>query len=130
SWAQIKDSHSGWRATTPMLDMSPLSPLRAHASRINGTSAWGSPGAVHATGSGSGAGGAQRVPAGISTGSDSPSRDTFTLTSALSRANENGLIMGEGEERPAPGPVVPGDQDVPDGAISRAKISSGWRSRW
>jgi hypothetical protein len=31
---------------------------------------------------------------------------------------------------PAPGPVVPGDQDVPEGAISRANRSSAWRLLW
>ena len=39
-------------------------------------------------------------------------------------------MSGEALGRPAPGPVVPGDQDVPDGAISRANKSSAWRLLW
>ena len=42
----------------------------------------------------------------------------------------SGRISGETLGRPPPGPVVPGDQEVPAGAISRAKISSAPRSAW
>ena len=41
----------------------------------------------------------------------------------MSSRNENGLISGDGDGRPPPEAiVVPGDHDVPAGAISRANI--------
>src|SRR5665647_1594149 len=45
----------------------------------------------------------------------------------LSSRKKQGLTAGATLGRPPPMPVVPGDQDVPAGAISREKISSAWR---
>jgi len=41
---------------------------------------------------------------------------------------EKSFTTGTGVCRPRPEPVVPGDQEVPAGAISRARISSGSRA--
>src|SRR5262245_17773286 len=112
-----------------MFEMLPLSPLRPHASLASGTSIITSSESTQAAGSrlADAAAGAMS-PAGMSMLPLRPPSDTLTGTRALSSRNENGLISGDGDGRPADGPVVPGDHDVPDGAISRANISRARRS--
>jgi len=116
---------------TPTFERSPLSPLRAQASRIKGTCSDGS----SSRGAGAKAGpsvcdetGTAPPNLGIGTTSRTPFETKATGASRLSSRNENGLTSGETPGRPPPGPVVPGDHDVPAGAISRAKISSARRS--
>ena len=107
----------------PMLDVSPLSPLRPQASRISGTSTH-SPGGMRAStagvfsGSGTGA-----CPAGTCTGTPSFSISTRGASCSLSMKKVTWRMQGAGLGRP-PAPVVPGAQLVPAGAISRANRSS------
>ena len=59
-----------------------------------------------------------------------PSNSNHTATEDLSSRNEKGLMSGDGDGRPPAGMVVPGDHDVPAGAISRANISSACLTGW
>ncbi len=117
----------------PMFERLPLSPLRPHASRTSGTSTITSPtGSNHGAGVVAGEAGAAAgsAAATMSTALRCPSTTTPTGTRRLSSRNEKGLIKGDGDGRPPAGIVVPGDHDVPDGAISRAKISSAFFIGW
>ena len=66
----------------------------------------------------------------MSASSHCESIPTLTGTRRLSSKSERGLISGEGDGRPPAGIVVPGDHEVPDGAISRAKMSSAFFIGW
>ena len=102
-----------------------MSPLRAQAKRIKGTSVSGSPVSTQVAGSGrSGAGTSGSADVAGAMGQTCSPICTVTATRVLSTKNEKGLMCGEGVGRPPPGPVVPGDQDVPAGEISLANISS------
>jgi len=67
---------------------------------------------------------------GTSTATGRPSTTTRTDSAFFGSVNANCLISGDADGRAKPGPVVPGDQEVPAGAISRAKMSSARLSGW
>ncbi|MCY1227006.1 hypothetical protein D9M72_392620 [compost metagenome] len=125
SCARSSGSSSGWRAMTPMFEVSPLSPLRAHARRISGTSMASSPGVARGSSSlARTAGGSSLVACVAGTSTACPSTRTCGLTRALSSRNAYCRIDGDTEARPPPAPVVPGAHEVPAGATSRANSSS------
>ena len=132
--SQSSGSHSGRRATTPMFETLPLSPLRAQASRTSGSARRRSRrvdrverrrlGRRRRARHGAAAQ-RDRAPHGARRRARSRPRPR-----ACRAGTRSGLISGDTAGRPPPGPVVPGDHEVPAGAISRANISSARRSAW